>query len=242
MKHPAILASIALAAFLTACGGGGGGEPSQAPTAVSVAIPAPSVPPVASCTPEAVALQFFGDSTQVSLTPNSGPSPNSPWRIAGEMLAAKFGGVTSESRGVGHTTSNDLVMGTDHLNKPWPGSVAPGALTVVNFGINDSASISLDTYKANLRKLNPAYFETPNPTDAPSRPFERTQAFAQAMRDVAAELGTSVIDVNAYVLSLPNWQAYLVDGIHPSDELYALIARNAVYPAIEPAVARMRCQ
>ncbi len=189
-----------------------------------------------------MALQFFGDSTQVSVTPNGIESPNSPWRLIGRMLADKFEGVTCESRGVGHTTSNDLVMGTDHLNKPWPGSVKPGALTVVNFGINDSASISLETYKANLRKLNPAYFETPNPTDAPSRPFERTQAYAQAMREVAAELGTPLIDVNAYVLLLPNWQAYLEDGIHPSNELYALIARNAIYPAIEPAVAKMRCK
>ena len=63
---------------------------------------------------------------------------------------------------------------------------------------------------------------------------------ASIVRAVAAEKGAVLIDVDAYVLTVPGWQAMQPDGTHPSAELYGLIARNAVYPALAPLVRKIR--
>lgn len=163
--------------------------------------------------------------------------------IVRDALQARYGSaaVTVESRAVGHMTAENLIEGNDGVNKPWPQGVPTGAWSLVNFGINDSVRWPIEQYKANLRILHPTYFETPNPTDSPIRPYESTQAFAEAMRDVAAELHVPVIDVNAFVLAMPDWRAHLADGIHPDDQLYAAIG-GYVLQQLEPDVAKARCQ
>jgi hypothetical protein len=65
-------------------------------------------------------------------------------------------------------------------------------------------------------------------------------AFCAAV--VAAELGLPLADVDAYVRSLPGWEAMIPDGVHPDAALLRLIADNVVGPALAARVAPLRCE
>jgi lysophospholipase L1-like esterase len=194
-----------LALLLVACGGGSDPEPEQ----VS----------------QLRTLQLFGDSTQVQA------APVIEGYLPGRMLMNAKSGATSAW----------LIAGTDGVNPPWPQSVK-GDVIMINFGINDSADlttgstkgISIDTYKANLRTFAKVpgavvVFETPNPTYWPGR---HTEDYAQAMREVAAELGVPLIDVHAFVMAMPDWQAQIPDKLHPSPELMRKIVADCVMPEL----------
>jgi len=159
-------------------------------------------------------VQFFGDSTQEQQGQNL--------QIALDMALGP-GVALVENLGVSGTTATDFPAA----------KIKPGAITVVNYGINDSTSgVPVATYKANLRKIAPTFFETPSP------PFD---GYAQAMREVAAELGRPVIDVSAQVRAIPGWEARIFDGKHPDPGLYGIIARDIVGPAVAEAVRKARC-
>jgi lysophospholipase L1-like esterase len=223
-----------LCATLAACGGGGssgGSSPAAAP-----------VSQAPKCTPLAVVkIQLFGDSTQWGKDGETQmQSVNNPTAVLQRLMDARFGpgAVTVEDRAVSGTTSGELLNGTDGLNKPWPGSVNAD-ITVVNHGINDLfQKVPLETYKSNLRQINVTVYETQSPLADPRSPL----GYPDAMRAVAAERGAPVADVDAYVRALPNWQAYLADGIHPNATLYGLIVTNALFPTLDPLVAKLKCQ
>jgi lysophospholipase L1-like esterase len=163
-----------------------------------------------------VLVQFFGDSTQEQQGGNL--------QIALDMALGP-GRALVENLGVSGTTAADF-----------PGAkVKHGAITVANYGINDSRSpgATVTAYKASLRKIAPAFFETPSP------PFD---GYAQAMREVADEMGRPVIDVSAQVRALPGWETRIFDGVHPDPGLYGIIARDIVAPALADAVRRANCQ
>lgn len=190
----------------TACGGGGGDAGPAAPVAVAVS----ACPTVA----------FYGDSTAVGLAP-----------AMQAALDARFGAgrVVLANRAVSGTTSSDLA------------AVGDEPIAVVNFGINDSRRpFAIADYKANLRRLyRPGVvFKTPNPIWGHQYdPADvDDQAYAQAMREVAAEVGAKLIDTNAYVLGLQDWPALVPDGLHPSAALYQVIAQQTVQ-ALDATIA-----
>ena len=128
---------------------------------------------------------------------------------------------------------NLAVSGTS-TKHPLPEPIDPAAVSLANFGINDSARDVKDVeqYKANLRAMAPSVFETPNPPH---------DTYAPAMREVAAELGRPVIDVSAYVRSLPGWEKRVPDGVHPDRGLYNEITEKAVGPAMAEIISKLRC-
>lgn len=190
---------------LAACGGGGSSTPQTAPSA-----PAP-----AQVCAKPVPIQFFGDSTQEQQKGNL--------QIALDMALGP-GVAVVENLGVSGTTAADFPAA----------NVKPSAITVVNYGINDSRApgATVAAYKASLRKIAPSVFETPSP------PFD---TYAQAMREVAAELGRPVIDVSAQVRAMPGWEVRVWDGVHPDPGLYGIIARDIVAPALAAEVRKRLC-
>ncbi len=175
--------------------------------------------PVYSGPPRTV--QMFGDSVQDLEFPT---------------VSAALGTRASD-RAVHGSNSNNLVDGTDGLNKPWPESVA-AQVAVINHGSNDAAAdrivTPLEQYRANLRRLAVApalvIFETPMPA-LKNRPD--LDSYVQAMRDVATETGTPLIDVNACVKAMPNWEGMLYDGVHPTPEAAAAIVSRCVLPSLK---------
>jgi len=230
---------LALCVALAGCGGGGRGP---APSPVSQSAPIQSAPDAPKCVPVAVVkIQLFGDSTQWGFDGETQAQAfHNPTDSLQNLMNARFGvgAVKVEDRAVGGTTSKQLFYGTDGLNKPWPQSV-DADITVMNFGVNDSAwSVPFNDYVSYLSQMSPTVFETPNLTTNGS-PIDQ---YAQGMRDVAASLHKPVADVTAYMHSLPDWQSYVKDGVHPGDTLYALISYNVLYPTLEPLMAKLKCQ
>ena len=194
--------------------------------------------PAPACVPVAVTLEVTGDSistgsgaTDVAFTPAS-------------LLRAAFPSISVVLTGQGGSTSSDRISGAPIPGhgqfQPFPlGSV--GNLHLSNFGVNDAIQgVPLETYRANLRKiasLPGSILQTPTPIVGVS-----DAAYAQVVREVGAELGVPVADVQAYVLSLPNWEVLLVDGTHPGDALYRLIEANVVVPAVARQVATLQCR
>jgi len=186
--------ALLLAAALAACGGGSD-EPQQTQSAQSA--------PAAEAAPPHIEL--FGDSTL---------------RMVGFELAKVYGD-RIENRAVNGTSSTMLIAGTDGLNAPWPGSVdAP--YVIVNHGLADGyayyGQLTQAQYRANLEILASApgaqvIFQTPLPSTAPGRDMTE---YAQTMREVAAERGLRLIDMNACFLRAPAYASLFVDGTHPN--------------------------
>lgn len=199
-------AVIALAATLTACGGGGSSEPTK---------PAPPTQQPAQVCARPVIVQAFGDSTQ--------EQQGNYLQLALD-IALGPGFALVENHGVSGTTAAEFPAA----------KVKPGAVTLANYGINDSRApgASVAAYKANLRKIAPTLFETPSPPH---------DSYAQAMREVAAELGRPVIDVSAKVRAMPGWEGRVWDGVHPDPGLYGIIARDIVAPALAAEVRKRLC-
>jgi len=212
---------------LAACGGGGAD---------------PSIPPAEPAGPPCkatVTVQLYGDSTQ--------------WLAfeGGELqgvLDARFGAgrVKIVDQAVPGTTSQQLVDGTDGLNSPWPENL-DADIAIVNHGINDASHHTpMDAYAANLRAFAAGdgsarmVLETPNPV---ASWHTQNDAFAAVVREVASDTHTPLADVQAYVLSLPEWVPLLnSDGVHPSPELLGMIAEHVTGPALAPIVESMLCK
>lgn len=176
-------------------------------------------------------LQLFGDSTMRNMAPDF-------LAIFGERV---------EPRGVGSTTSGDLIAGTDGRNLPWPQSVTADVV-LMNHALNDTNPAPLgtpiDQYRANLRRLADApaivVFVTPNPlreyNPLTGADPVRVAQYAQAMREVAAETRTPLIDVHTYCLRQPDLAERLADNVHPDAELRSRIVRDCLLPGLAPFV------
>lgn len=201
---------LILLALLTACGGG-----SAAPES------APSTPAVATPTN----IQLFGDSTQY---------------LAGPYWQQRYGAANVDIQAIPGTTSGQLIAGTDGAHAPWPASTKT-AIVVFKFGANDCLpwfNTSVDQFKANLRVLlkgvkGVAVLETPDPTLDVSRPNE--PLYTQAVRDVAAETGTLLIDTDACWRARPGGWVDLIGGDmeHANELGRQFTVTNCVAPVID---------
>ncbi len=147
-------------------------------------------------------------------------------------------GARATDRAAHGSNSAMLLAGTDGVNAPWPQSVA-AEVVVINHGSNDAAvgptQTELAQYAANLRRLAVApalvVFETPIPAWK-NRP--NLDAYAQVMREVAAETGTPLIDVHRCVKEdMSNWTAMIPDGVHPTPEGASAIVSTCVLPNLK---------
>ena len=132
----------------------------------------------------------------------------------------------------------------------------------IAFGTNDASKdmdryVPIENYKENLREMvrrvralgARAVIVTPPPvvdaqylTRHDAAPFEEyggpnglVSLYAQAARDVAAEFGADVADVNAAFSGL-DFASLIADGVHPNDSGYALYGQTA-YQAYTGTVA-----
>ncbi len=115
-------------------------------------------------------------------------------------------------------------------------------LVVMKFGMNDTARLPADVFRANLHTLcdriraagSDLLLLTPNavePGDA-GRPPEKVAAYAAIVRDVGREHGVPVADVHAAFAGVQasapaDWLRLMSDTIHPNLRGHALIAATA---------------
>lgn len=219
------IAALAVGIAVTACGGGGSDQPDSQPSG-----------PVCKAT---VSVQLYGDSTQMFAFQDG--------KLQAEM-DAKFGvgKVLLIDQSANGKTSQQLIDGTDGKNTPWPQNLTAD-IAMVNHGINDAVHTTLAQYTLNMKAfaagngVTRMVIETPNPV---LLPHAQTDTYAAIGRQVAAEAGLPLADVQSYVLGLPDWQdtSMLYDGVHPTPELEDLLAKNATGPVLEPIIASMLCR
>lgn len=195
-----------------------------------------------------VKIQLFGDSVLRGYLTGAGGVRAAAYP---ELLMRNFfervygsGEVRVETRAVDGTYTKHLLDGTDGLNLPWPQSVNAD-LVIINHGVNDASYIAANSwtqaqYSSTLQSLIatcpvPVVLLTPTPVS------NANPNLAPAMRTVATNTGTQLIDVRAYIDTVPNWVAtYSPDGIHLNNAGYQLIYANSILPALAPIVASMR--
>jgi lysophospholipase L1-like esterase len=227
-----------LLGVLVACGGSSDPVATD-PTVIAAVKPkvgVPAFPP--RCTPKVVTVQLVGDSTQFGVdgatyTIGYLRATEPPDVVLQQILDARFGAGST-------IVTNSGVSGS---STQWPpGILAVNAdVTVVNFGINDSYTVPIEAYKSTLRILYPTIYETPNPVDRDFAPLAGVEAYAQAMRDVAAEMHVPVADVMAYAL-VHDWRSKEPDLIHPSNAFYREIVTNVLAPVVIQQVAnKLHC-
>lgn len=220
MKRPTILdLSIAACVAIIALQGCGGSDPAQEQASTATAAP--------------TTIQLFGDSTQF---------------LAAPYWAQRYPGLI-DNQAVPGTSTAQLIAGTDSQHEPWPFPVKAGADVVIKFGANDALpwfNTSVAQFKANLRTLLSgikassavAILETPDPTLDVARPDE--PAYTQAVRDVARETGTPLIDTDACWRARAGGWADLIgpDAEHATEAGRAYTVTNCVAPAIDALLAK----
>jgi len=103
---------------------------------------------------------------------------------------------------------------------------APYAVAIIGLCINDAFQYPADVYAAYLREAvvmlrsvgTLVILQTPNPTYEP-----RVTAFAQVMRDVAAELSVPLIDQDKHLREVYSDLSFAGDRMHPSQPGYAVM-------------------
>jgi acyl-CoA thioesterase I len=234
------LVFLALVA-LYGCGG------SSDPASVGSTVTQSSATPAASSTPAASAAQSIvidaeGDSTMKgALWINGGytyaqlPAPE----VAQAQLIESLGteNLQVENNGVVGETVGDDISG-------WAGfaplatrlAVDPSQIVLENYGLNDSIEVDLQTFHDNLTAWIQVVrqagkipvLEEPNPPSLSY--YTQIGAFASMVDQVGDEQHVLVIQQYNYILSLPNWQNMLTDGIHPDQALYIIKGqREATY-------------
>lgn len=223
------------------CGGGGGGS---SPVPVTLAAPAPI---------KTVLVDAEGDSTMCGFRITNGVGTClynvSPPTVMQGLLQKQFGPtVTVENNGVPGTTITQNLNGSLYNGV----STAPLAtrlssdsaqIVIENFGINDYAKSTLDIFRRDLNTWITTVqamgkipvLEEPNPLGYPNN----LSVFVAVIDEVAQERNVALIQQYAYIMTLPNWQGMLTDGVHPGDQLYAIKAQRE-YNVIAPIVASLQ--
>lgn len=205
------LITAILAISLAACGGGGGSEPEKATQQAA---------PSGTAT-----VLFYGDSTFVGA-----PYPN---RTQADRVSDRLG-IPIDSAAVSATRLFQLLAGSDGRNPPLRQSLTlhPNARFVLeNFGINDSGMQQPEAFRNDLRQFvlevraagRTPILVTPNPSYRADPALQASfLAYVQVIREVAAEQGAHLIDVNTQFAWITNDD--LTEGVHPLPAVYEQIA------------------
>ncbi|MDQ9169239.1 SGNH/GDSL hydrolase family protein [Oxalobacteraceae bacterium R-40] len=228
--NPAV---ICFALSLAACGGGGGGDDGNGSGSSGGAQAGgqPQTPNAQKLASTAQVIDYYGDSTiwgWQTQTDGAQVAVPAPAAFAAALPATPAH--TVNNLGVNGQTACELLAGTNGFDDWATRMDAATATTVVilNHGINDAVSansVPVNQYRTCLTGLAQAakaenkrvIFETPNPISD-----TRLGPYIQAMREVAAQEGLSVIDQYAYLTDQYGQDASIIapDGLHPTDEIY----------------------
>ncbi len=174
---------------------------------------------------------------------------DSTMRGTGDMLQVELdarlgkGRAVVWNRGQNGATSADGLKGYEGQRLDLLLAEVDPHIVVSNYGMGDMRdNLGVEGYASRLREIralvgDALILQTPNPatqvTPYGSERAEREIAdYTEAVRVVAADTGTPLADVRAFVLSLEGWQGIMADGIHPGPELHRQIVRGVTAPAV----------
>lgn len=235
-----LLLTMVLASALTACGGGSSSGTSS-PTAATPTGNGTILTSTASPSSVNQIIDYYGDSTVWGFSSGTAGTqvavlPTDTFR---SLLPAQARYIV-RNQGVSRTTACQLLNGTDGRHPAWTEEMAnsDAKFVFINHAINDQRDDigeSVANYRNCLTSLvrgarqrgKIVILETPNPTDQTNAGLDE---YVNGMRAVAAAEGVPVIDQYQYLLGVlggRDVRTLMPDGIHPSDETYALKGRFA---------------
>lgn len=202
---------------LGGCGGAGGSATPTQPSAQPASVPLPKT----------TSITFEGDSTVQGTGAPAGQSEP-------DDLQALIG-ITVNNAGVAGSTTQQNLAGVTPFNSPLATRLAvdTSQIVIMNYAINDSQKVNLDTYEQNLydwvrtvRSFGKIpVFEEPNPSILVA--YQRVLPdYVAAMDRAAQDLNVPIVKQYDYIQTLPNWQSLLSDGLHPNSEGYRIKAQR----------------
>lgn len=238
------LASLA-AAFVVACSGCGGGGDEPTPRDISNA-PAQ----------RSIVIDAQGDSTIWGFQTADNfkkhwQTPNNPPALLEKALQERFGNsITVQNHGHPGAMIGDRMNGVNGYTQTYTQEIATNKadIVIVNFALNDahkSALEPVEQYKAFLIDFvqqsqaagRIVVLEEPNPIDFPIN-VSTIPRYVDAMNEVAKEMGIAIVHQYDHISAMPNWKSLLIDGIHPTDELYRIKAQRQA-EVIGPIVGKL---
>ncbi|WP_234775160.1 SGNH/GDSL hydrolase family protein [Paraburkholderia tropica] len=226
---------------LSACGGGGGGD---SPGSHTASAPASS----SVTTPVSVVIDAEGDSTMYGTQSTNGLDPyqtpyNAPALMQQNLQSYVGQTVTVINDGKPGTSLSNRLFGTfGDAGVTWQQylDTTPFQIVIENFGLNDSnpnnvwnespADFQWDLTvfaTAAVKAGRVVVFEEPNPCADPVWNAQVAQ-YSQIIDQVAAQYGIPLVKQYDYIMSLPNWQSLLIDGLHPTPDLYEIKASREI--------------
>jgi lysophospholipase L1-like esterase len=224
---------LALALTVAACGGGSSGASPQATSNSNQ----PQTQAPSSNQPKSTGglIEYYGDSTIWGWKTNSADTSQgdpvatpAPAAFAAALPTTPKYDVVNE--GQSGSTACGLLRGEDGKHPAWDEQLDKnkGKWVIINHGINDQKTYSLDTYTDCLRQLvkkakakgREVILETPNPI-VPAN----LDSHVQAMKNVASQEGAKVIDQYKMLTDYLGGRAIseiCPDGLHPTQEVYIM--------------------
>jgi hypothetical protein len=125
----------------------------------------------------------------------------------------------------------------------------PSQIIVINWDINDANPNSGETpasFEADLLQFvqiaqaagKVVVLEEPNPVC--STVYAALPQYVAVLDQVAAQLALPIVKQYDYIQSLPNWQSYLGDCVHPADDRLYQIKAQREYAVLSPIVKGMQ--
>lgn len=227
------LIAISTALTLAACGGGS----SSSPISSASAAPAPQAAQ-ASCPvpPVITSITFMGDSTAFGI--------GAPANLSEAAAVQQLTQITTINKGVSGSTAAQALTGTLSYTTTLAQQLVndPSQIVVMNWTINDSHTVDLNTFNQNLFDLVATVraagkipvFEEANPGSIAGYDTA-LPPYVAAMDAAAATLHVPLIKQYGAFLAIPGWQSLLADGLHPNEFGYSVkaYATAAIIRAIQ---------
>lgn len=255
MAYRGLVASL-LGMFVMACSGcgGGGGSASTPNQQVAPAPASPSATQATKTTYSTLWIQMEGDSTMYGLTQDANgtyyrTSLNAPADLLTDFQPQYGSRVQIVNDGIPGSGVVGRVTGTGAYTVPWSVAVKDpgvGPVVVANWGINDAAAYSPAAFQQYLLEFiqisqqagKTVVLEEPNPVCDSADHVAKLDQIVAVIDSVAAQQGLALIPQYQFIQTIPNWQSYLKDCLHPNEDLYATKAQRE-HIILAPIVAQM---
>lgn len=216
LNHTASVLAIAIS--LAACSGGGSSD-SIISSASAASAPAAAKGIVVT------SITFEGDSTAFGI--------GAPGNLSEPAALQQISQIPVINAGVSGSTTAENLNGTAPFTSTLAQRLAtdPSQIVIMNYAINDSHTVDLNTYDKNLfdwvATVRAAgkipVFAEPNPSSLPG--YDTVlPPYVAAMDAVAQQLQVPIVKQYNAFLAIPGWQSLLADGLHPNEFGYSVKA------------------
>jgi lysophospholipase L1-like esterase len=208
---------------------------------------------MATIPPHQIVIDEQGDSTTYGFQTSDNfqkywQTCSNPPSLLPESLRRRFGEtITVINNGHPGAMVGDLIEGASGVPRPYArqSQATKAQIVILNYALNDARSNGTEPvdrfrkYLIDFVRLSRAagrivVFEEPNPINYPIN-VTIVPLYVEAINSVANAMNVPVIKQYEYISAIPTWRSMLIDGVHPTDELYRIKAERE-FEVVAPIV------